>query len=276
MTPYVIQKREAMKPRASQDTPENAARFQEQGVADVYHLRLPHPNGVFTKLASLLPEQPRTILDVGTGTGDLARRLTSFAERVDAIDISAPMLLKGREAPGGDHAALHWIHGRMEELDPQRSYGLVTAGGSIRWMDWDIVFPKFHGLLAPRGFLALVSRYERPVPWQDELTELIAEYSVYRRWQSYDLIEELIERGHFHLLGDWRTPPDRNRQSVVDYVMSWHSRGGLARETMSADTVAAFDSALRDLVAPWVDDGHLRLQTEGRVTWGRPLVIHRE
>ena len=54
--------------------------------------------------------------------------------------------------------------------------------------------------------------------------------------------------------------------------MSWHSRGGLARETMSADSVATFYSALRDVVAPWVEDGHLRLQTEGRVTWGTPLV----
>lgn len=96
-----------MKPRAPQDMPENAERFKEQGVADVYHLRLPHPNGVFAKLESLLPEQPRTILDIGTGTGDLARRQTSFAERVDAVDTSAPMLRKGREAPGGDHPGWH-------------------------------------------------------------------------------------------------------------------------------------------------------------------------
>ena len=261
-----------MKPRAPQDTPENAERFQEQGVADVYHLRLPHPNGVFAKLESLVPEQLRTILDIGTGTGDLARRQTSFAERVDAVDSSAPMLRKGREAPGGDHPALRWIHGRMEELDLQGPYGLVTAGDSIRWMDWDIVFPKLHDLLVPCGFLALICRYERPVPWQNELDALIATYSVYRKWQSYDLIDELIERGHFRLAGDWRTPPDRNRQSVDDYVMSWHSRDGLARGAMSADNVAAFDSALRDVVAPWVEDGHLRLQTEGRVTWGTPLV----
>ena len=207
-----------MKPRAPQDTPENAERFQEQGVADVYHLRLPHPNGVFAKLESLVPEQLRTILDIGTGTGDLARRQTSFAERVDEVDLSAPMLRKGREAPGGDHPALRWIHGRMEELDLQGPYGLVTAGDSM--------------------------------------------------------IDELIERRHFRVLGDWRTPPDRNRQSVDDYVMSWHSRGGLARGAMSADNVAAFDSAVRDLVAPWVEDGIMKLQTEGRVTWGRPLPAH--
>ena len=185
------------------------------------------------------------------------------------------MLLKGREAPGGNPPAVHWIHGRMEELDLQGPYGLVTAGDSIHWMDWDIVFPKLRDLLVPCGFLALVSRYERPVPWQDELNALIAKYSVYRRWRSYDLIETLIERGHFQLVGDWHTPPDCNRQSVIDYVMSWHSRGGLAlaRGTMPADNIASFDSAVSDLVAPWVEDGFLRIRTEGRVTWGRPLPV---
>ena len=141
-----------MEPRAPQHTPENADRFQEQGVADLYHLRLPHPHGVFAKLASLLPERRRTILDVGTGTGDLARRMTSFAERVDAVDFSEPMLLKGREAPGGNPPAVHWIHGRMEELDLQGPYGLVTAGDSMHWMDWDIVFPKLRDLRFPAGF----------------------------------------------------------------------------------------------------------------------------
>lgn len=260
-----------MKPKAPQFTPENAARFQEQGVADVYHLRLPHPEGVFTKLESLLPDQACTILDVGTGTGDLARRMTTFADRVDAVDVSKPMLAKGRHAPGGDHPRLNWIHGRVEDNDFQPPYGLITGGDSIHWMDWDIVFPKFHDLLAPAGFVALVSRSEKPMPWQAKLTALIERYSVYRQYQPYSLVDGLVERGHFQPVGDYRTPLEPNRQSVADYVMSWHSRGGLARETMPAERIAAFDSGVHDLVMPYAEDGFLTLQTEGRVTWGKPL-----
>ncbi len=100
-----------------------------------------------------------------------------------------------REAPGGDHPSLRWICGRMEEIPLQGPYGLVTAGDSIHWMDWDVVFRQLHDSLAPSGFLALVRRYERPVPWQDELAELISRHSVYRRWQAYDLIDEITERG---------------------------------------------------------------------------------
>ena len=39
---------------------------------------------------------------------------------------------------------------------------------------------------------------------------------------------------------------------------------------------AAFAAALRDMVGPWVEDGHLTLFTEGRVAWGTPLVGRRE
>jgi trans-aconitate methyltransferase len=260
-----------MKPKAPQLTPENAARFQEQGVADVYHLRLPHPEGIFTTLESLMPNGSRAILDVGTGTGDLARRMTAFAARVDAVDVSAPMLAKGRSAPGGDHPDLNWMHGRVEDTDFQPPYGLITGGDSIHWMDWDIVFPKFHEMLVPSGFVAIVGRVEEPEPWEDELRALIPKYSVYREFQSYSLIEVLVERGHFQKVGDYRTPLETNRQSVDDYILSWHSRGGLARETMPEEHIVAFDTAVRELVMPYAVDGTLTLQTEGRVTWGKPL-----
>ncbi len=260
-----------MKPIPPQLTPENAARFQEQGVAEVYHLRLPYPEGVFSTLATLMPDQARRILDVGTGTGDLARRMTAFAERVDAVDVSAPMLAKGRAAPGGDHPKLRWIEGRVEAVALEPPYGLITGGDSIHWMDWDIVFPRFHDLLAPAGVLAIITRFEQRTPWRDALQPLIETYTVYPKFEAYNLIDGLVERGYFQVLGEHVTPPDSHRQSVEDYLMSWHSRGGLARETMPAEHIAAFDSGLRELVEPYAENGFLSLQTQGRVTWGKPL-----
>jgi SAM-dependent methyltransferase len=260
-----------MKEKPPHLTPENAARFQEQGVVDVYHLRLPHPEGVFTTLASLLPEHPRTILDVGTGDGVLARRLTAYAERVDAVDVSAPMLAKGRAAPGGDAPNLNWFHGRVEDVELQPPYGLIVGGDSIHWLDWEIAFPKFHDLLVPDGFVALVGRSEQPTPWQASLQALIERYSVYRQYRHFSLQDELVERGHFERRGEYEMPPFDNQQSVDDYVMSWYSRGGLARETMSADHIAAFDSGVRELVMPYAVDGLLTLHTVGHVAWGKPL-----
>ncbi len=260
-----------MKPKPPQLTPENAARFQEQGVADVYHLRLPHPEGVFTQLASLLPDNARAVLDVGTGNGVLARRLVAVAERVDAVDVSEPMLAKGRAAPGGDAPNLNWILGRVEDTDFQPPYGLITGGDSIHWMDWDRVFPRFHDLLAPVGYLALVGRTEQSMPWQDELTAIIEQVSVYRNYERYSLVDLLVEQGYFEKVGDYHTPPTANQQSVDDYIMSWHSRGGLARGTMQPEHIEFFDRQVRELVRPYALKGYLTLHTVGRVTWGKPL-----
>jgi SAM-dependent methyltransferase len=260
-----------MRQRPSHLTPENAARFQEPGVVDVYHLRLPHPPEVFTQLAELLPEQPRTILDVGTGDGVLARRLTAYAERVDAVDVSEPMLLKARAAPGGDAPNLRWIHGRVEDAEFQPPYGLIVGGDSIHWMDWDIVFPKFHDLLAPGCYVAIVDRSEIPPPWYEPLRALTERYATYRRDRGFNLIDHLAEQGHIEWVDEYETPPTTNQQTVDDYVGSWHSHAGFAPDSMPADDLAAFDVQLRELVTPYAENGLLTLHTVGWIKWGKPL-----
>ena len=55
------------------------------------------------------------------------------------------------------------------------------------------------------------------------------------------------------------------------YVESLHARNGFSRDRMTAASAAAFDAAVRALVAPFAqDDGLLHLQVVGRVVWGRP------
>lgn len=39
---------------------------------------------------------------------------------------------------------------------------------------------------------------------------------------------------------------------------------------MSAETVAAFDGRLRELVRPWVEDSRLGLEQVTSVEWGTP------
>lgn len=36
-------------------------------------------------------------------------------------------------------------------------YGLVTAGSSLHWMDWEVVLPRIGRLLSPEGCLAIVN-----------------------------------------------------------------------------------------------------------------------
>ena len=151
-----------MSSRPAHLTTKNAARFQEQAVADAYPLRLPYPKAVFDTLKDLMPASSRAVLDVGAGTGDLARRMVDFATRVDAVDWSQAMIHKGCHLPGGDHPRLHWRQGRIEEVTLDPPYGLITAGESLHWMDWETVFPKFHEALSPDGWVVIIGRRPRP------------------------------------------------------------------------------------------------------------------
>jgi ubiquinone/menaquinone biosynthesis C-methylase UbiE len=136
-----------MNPKPSHLGLKYAEQFKDLSLVEVYHYRRPYPDEAINKLVALVTDEPRTILDVGCGTGDLARRLVNQVDRVDAVDFSAPMIEKGRMLPGGDHPRLNWIYGRVEEITLQPPYALITAGESLHWMAWEIVLPRFQRIL---------------------------------------------------------------------------------------------------------------------------------
>src|SRR5215467_10643345 len=117
-----------MRPRPAHLTAENAAAFQARTVAERYHLRLPYPVAIFAVLSDLTVGTPRVVLDVGTGTGDLARGLAACVDRMDALDPSVEMIAAGKALPGGDAANLHWLFGAAEDAALDPPYGLVVAG----------------------------------------------------------------------------------------------------------------------------------------------------
>src|SRR4051812_30608179 len=86
--------------------PRYASAFEDPAVVASYHTRPPYPEEAFDLLAKLLAGRPGPVLDLGCGTGIIARRLVSLVglvERVDALDVSSAMLAEGRRLPDGDH-----------------------------------------------------------------------------------------------------------------------------------------------------------------------------
>lgn len=252
-------------------TRDNAARFQDESVVEVYDRRLPYPDEVFDVLMDLVTDAPRAALDLGTGTGDLARPLARRLDRVDAVDLSAAMVARGQTLLGGDRQNLRWLVGRAEDVELQPPYALITAGESLHWMDWEVLLPRLARLRTAHGFLAMVYRRECPVAWQRQLDALIAELSTVKNFEAYDLVEQLEGRHLFREVGRHEAAPAASVQSIDDYVDSFHSRASLSRQAMPAADAQAFDDRLRRMVEPWSDDGRLSLQTEAIVIWGVPL-----
>lgn len=240
-----------------------AAQFSDPAVVAAYPHRLPYLSDVFPFLAGPCVT-PRSVLDIGRGTGDIARPLAPLVDRVDSVDISAPMITLGRSLPGGDDPRLRWLFGRAEDVPLGPPYGLVTAGESLHWMRWDVLLPRPRRLLAPGGPIAIAGRGTTPEPWREGLQALFPRYSTNRDFRPYNLLDELVQR-RLYTCTPHAATPHSGRGTPTD---GRHSRIGLSRDRLSAEAAEAFDRAVSDLVAPFATDGVLTLQSVSRVSWG--------
>ena len=244
--------------------------FKDHQVVAAYRHRPPYPDEVFDILNGLITDEPRTVLDVGAGSGDIARRLVGFVERIDAVDFSQNMIERGKQLPNGDHPHLHWIYGKVEEIQLAPPYALITAGSSIHWMEWERAFPRFRSMLTPNGYLALVYRRTLPMAWDADLRKLHAQFSTRGGRRSYRVVEELETRGFFHKQGETETAPVPFLQSIDDFIEGLHSRSSFSRERMGQQKAIDFDQQVRTILLQFHEDGMLPLQVVGIVIWGTP------
>ena len=260
-----------MKPKPKHLGPQYGAQFKDKSIVEAYHRRPPYPDETFDILTGLITTEPRRVLDVGCGTGYLARPLSERVAAVDAVDFSANMIAQGKQLPGGDAANLHWIEGSVEKVALSPPYALVTAGESLHWLDWEVVFPRFRELLVPNGYLAIVSKRFSPVPWGAELGEIISHFSTNKDYQLYDLVEELTNRGLFGKQSEQETAAVPFQQTVAAYVESFFSRNGFSRERLGEGKAREFETAVTNLVRSYLSEEIFEIQVSGHLVWGKPM-----
>jgi SAM-dependent methyltransferase len=89
--------------------PEYAAQFGDEEIAAAYRYRPPYPPQTFVVLDPLLGARPRTVLELGAGTGDFTMGLAPLAERLIAIEPSRPMLDRGVRRVAAVHGHVEWL-----------------------------------------------------------------------------------------------------------------------------------------------------------------------
>jgi SAM-dependent methyltransferase len=259
-----------MLPKPKGLEPRYGAQFRDQSIADSYPSRPPYPREVFEILLGLVQDTPPMVLDLGCGTGDIARELTPHVARVHAVDPSVTMLTRGKALPGGQHANIQWMVSTAEEFSYPSRYALVVAAESLHWMDWDRVLPNIRRSLTPQGRLAVVlGRGFRNEPWTAEVRDLIARYSTNREFEPYDLLIELARQHLFVPEHRRQTTPIPFTQTVDDYIESFHSRNGLSRERMGPSAME-FDAQLKALVARYQPGRVLEFELVADLVWGIP------
>ncbi|WP_165554262.1 class I SAM-dependent methyltransferase [Kribbella capetownensis] len=250
---------------------ELASTFRHDGVAEAYRHRPPYPDEVFDRLEALITDEPRSVLDIGAGEGAIARPLAPRVERIDAVDFSQAMVDAGRGRADGNRPNLRWQVSRIESAELDGPYALVTAGASIHWMRWEETFARIVPHLTPNAQFVIIEHGPVDMPWWDGVAAAIKRHSRSQSYDpSFDVVDALQQRGLFEPAGSVRTEPVTRCQSVAGYIEQFHSTSSLARELMSAEEAAEFDTAIERAVTPYAQDGVLELKIAAELSWGRP------
>ncbi len=129
----------------------------QEGLVDARYYR--------ERIVSLLPSQPGTIVDLGCGTGELSRLLSSHAERLILVDQSETMLDRARSSLPEDH--LEFRLGWLEHLPSRdREADLIVASMVLHHMPDPLeALQEMRRVLKPGGMLlvAELSHHEEEV-----------------------------------------------------------------------------------------------------------------
>lgn len=112
-------------------------------------------------LLSHIPAGVRRVLDVGCGSGQLARMLMDAGRQVDCVSPS-PFLNAQARGLLGDGARV--FDGSYEEYETSRRYDLILFSESFQYVDPQRSIAKSVRLLAASGYLLICDFFRKDVP----------------------------------------------------------------------------------------------------------------
>jgi SAM-dependent methyltransferase len=96
------------------------------------------------------------LLDVGTGTGTLARGFAMRGCRVTGLDPSVELIEEARELDRENGVAITYVQARAENTGmPDKSYDVITAGQCWHWFQRDAAASEARRLLRGNGVLLI-------------------------------------------------------------------------------------------------------------------------
>jgi SAM-dependent methyltransferase len=164
----------------------------------------------------LAGDDPCDVVDLGAGTGKLARALVALGHRVTAVEPLDEMRAELEAVLPGVRA----LAGSAESMPlPDASADVVASAQAFHWFDHAKALPEIARLLRPGGHLALVwnSRDDRD-PWMARLSEIIGNEAV----EESDVVPVLDDSGLFGPVEHARFElvQLRDRETLLDLVLS--------------------------------------------------------
>jgi ubiquinone/menaquinone biosynthesis C-methylase UbiE len=216
------------------------------------------------------------VLDLGTGPGFLAIDFSCLAGDVIGVDPEPAMLEEARRNAAADGAAVRFVAGRAETLEPSLApVRLVTMGRSFHWMDRARTLSVLDLLVEPGGAVALFGDTHPTVPqnaWHVAFAAVCTRYSAHdpaakqcvreaRDHHDAALLESAF--GHLERVSVLERR-DTRLERFVDRALSYSTVWAGADAPQ-----AGLEDAVREALAPFAVDGVIVEIIEGRATIAR-------
>jgi len=214
------------------------------------------PDAAFDALQKLgVGESGQTLLDIGCGTGTLAR---GFARRgcvVTGADIDQRMLDEASRLAHDQQLDITWRQASAENTElSSTSFDAVTAGQCWHWFDQEKVILECIRLLTPSGKLALCWFDWIPLPGTvpGVTEELIKSHNpdwnlggIRRRDDYYDLFKSTFTQYSMKIVGKFDFVDDTTYSRI-----SWRKRiqASAGIVALSPEKALAFDHELDELL----------------------------
>lgn len=238
-----------------------------QGTAEFYRqFRSGVPADVAAMLLRAAPDRrPRSLLDIGTGTGFVVESLSDGVDDVIGIDVDADLLaVASRSVEPRPGQQIAFVRARAEEFSPPAGWNadLVTICRTFHWLDRRLVLDRLDGIVAPDGVVAILgdnSIWADNAGWKSEIKTILAEFlgqdrragsGTYQRPAPYtdDLVASVFS--------DWdqvKVPVRRERS--LDSVIGYLHSTSFAAPHLFGDRLAEFDDTLRERLPPLAVNG---------------------
>jgi len=226
-----------------------------KAAGDYARHRAGFPPSLFERLAALgvgLPGQ--RVLDLGTGTGTLARGFAERGAEVTGLDVAQPILDEAARLADERGLRVRWLRGRAEDtgLDGG-AFDIVSAGQCWHWFDRVRAAAEVRRLLAPGGafVVAYLDWISLPGSIADATETMMERANAEWKWRGWS-------SGNLRWLDDAALAGFACREAFaydVEVPYSHESWRGRVRASagigasLPPDAVQRFDDSLRQMLA---------------------------